>query len=175
MILARIGLMLSVCGALSACVSTRSSVERSADSLALNCSTAILWRLPPTQVVEATAGESRPVSVTLTQARINLIVLAAKQFCADSGRYPLTLSELVAARPARMLMRCTLDSTFVVDWWHQPFRLSRRIAELVVESDGADGIEGTSDDIRLPDPMDALAERVDVHAYCSGGSGSGRP
>jgi hypothetical protein len=157
---------------LAACVAARAGTSvPQMSATGPECSEVVTWRMPESTVVEATASDSRSIEVRGTQARINLLVFAAARFCLDSSRFPLSLAELVAARPARGRERCRVDPHTLVDWWGREFWMEVRESKLYIGSLGPDGAAGSPDDILIPSRSDPLAQVVDVNQWCSPGSG----
>jgi len=134
-----------------------------------DCGSLRVWRLPESTVVEATPQENRPYKVLVTQARINIVVLAAERYCvAHSGAYPGTFAEMIeyAQSLPRESRKCLLVESLLSDAWEQPLFYALSSGIPVVMSAGQDGRFTTEDDIGMPRPDSPKAEPVELERQC---------
>jgi hypothetical protein len=133
-----------------------------------SCGALSLWSLQG-DVVTSTASDTRSIDTMRTQARIDLIALAAEAYCSVQGTYPSGYEAMLDFKsriPAR-LSNCALADDLLDDAWQRPIYYAVQGSHVQIVSAGPDGRFTTADDITLPQPADPLAEVPDLARECA--------
>jgi hypothetical protein len=109
----------------------------------------------------------------ITKAKMNLIAVAAAQYCAASqGRYPSSTDSLLAfAFQSRAQGRrvCLLDEEYLIDGWGNAFLLDWGAGPPTIRSFGSDGKAYTSDDLVSPVAGQMGTTQLNARASCGAG------
>lgn len=136
------------------------------------CNNVVLYSFPEETTLDSTARDNRPYLVRVTQARINLIALAAATHCLQfGGEYPLTYTEMLrrASEIPPERAACRLSEDLLDDGWDHPIYYQAMDHRLSVVSAGPDGRFATADDIVLPQGGTPHTELVDIGQQCAKG------
>lgn len=134
-----------------------------------HCGDLVAWKISH-PLIEHHPTEPRDYATLQTQARINLIKLAAEKFCrVNAGQYPRSIDDLVSPPSAvrARLGKCVVDSLLTNDAWNRAIRYSVAAYDTVsILSSGSDMLFGTADDIGLPVAGSQFAATFDLSTEC---------